>query len=127
MVRRCQCAPGHPDYPHYAGRGITVCAAWQDFDAFAAHMGPYPGKGWSLDRIDNNDGYRPGNVRWATAKVQNRNRSNTLRDCDIADIRALYHGDCRRKRGGLSQQALADMYGVGKTTIWHIVCGATWR
>ena len=63
-----------PNYFRYGGRGITVCDEWRDdFQAFWAYMGDPP-KGMSIDRIDNEKGYEPGNVRWATNKQQMRNR-----------------------------------------------------
>ncbi len=63
------------DYAHWGGRGITVCDAWRDdFAAFFAHVGVRPSRGHSIDRIDNERGYEPGNVRWATYSQQNNNR-----------------------------------------------------
>jgi hypothetical protein len=60
----------------YVKRGIGVCEEWATFGAFREyalkHLGPRP-RGMSLDRIDNNKGYEPGNVRWATATEQQRN------------------------------------------------------
>jgi hypothetical protein len=78
MVRRCHDARTAA-YPNYGGRGITVCAAWRrDFLAFAAHIGPRPTKRHSLDRINNDRGYEPGNVRWAEPDVQQNNRRGLL-------------------------------------------------
>jgi hypothetical protein len=76
MNARCRYTQ-HPKYRHYGGRGITVCQEWRaDFPAFLAAitaLGPRP-PGWSLDRIDNERGYEPGNIRWASALMQRRNQ-----------------------------------------------------
>lgn len=74
MLSRCQ-NPNGECYQNYGGRGITVCARWQLFSNFYADIGDKPA-GMSLDRIDNNDGYHPGNCRWATRTQQNRNKRN---------------------------------------------------
>jgi len=62
-------------YPNYGGRGITVCERWRgSFDNFLADMGESPGPEFSLDRIDVDGNYEPGNCRWATRKEQRANR-----------------------------------------------------
>lgn len=52
-----------------------MCEEWREsFEAFFAHVGPRPSLAYSLDRIDNDRGYEPGNVRWATDSEQQQNR-----------------------------------------------------
>lgn len=71
-------------YPIYGGRGITVCDEWiGSFNDFFAHVGLRPSSSHSLDRIDSNKGYEPGNVRWADIFQQNNNkRTNVTVDVD---------------------------------------------
>lgn len=70
----------HLQFKYYGARGIFVCQEWMDsFEVFLAHVGQRPGRGYSLDRIDNNKGYFPGNVRWATRiEQENNKRSNRI-------------------------------------------------
>jgi hypothetical protein len=73
MKGRCY-DPNDISFPNYGGRGIRVCDRWKDDPiAFMDDMGPRPGKGWSLDRIDSSSDYSPENCRWATRTTQNRN------------------------------------------------------
>lgn len=76
---RARCAnPKNPDYKSYGGRGISVCERWQDFSIFLSDMGERPSKNHSLDRIDNDGNYEPGNVRWATIQEQASNTSRSV-------------------------------------------------
>jgi len=62
---------------NYGGRGITVSPLWDDFQVFLKDIGDAPSASHSLDRIDVDGNYEPGNVQWATAKEQARNRRST--------------------------------------------------
>jgi len=73
MKQRCT-NPRKREWPHYGGRGITVCDRWMNsFVAFFSDVGPRPSPGHSLDRIDVNGNYAPDNVRWATHQQQVEN------------------------------------------------------
>lgn len=75
MLNRCY-NPTVERYPHYGGRGITVCTRWRGekgFENFLADMGNAPTPKHSIDRRDNSGNYTPSNCRWATATEQHRN------------------------------------------------------
>jgi hypothetical protein len=85
MKSRCS-NPKHPDYHNYGGRGIKVCEKWKgSYEAFLRDIGRRPSPMHSLDRARNSQGYKPGNVRWATTAQQNQNTRLT-RDLTINGV-----------------------------------------
>lgn len=94
MVQRCT-NPKSRQFRDYGGRGITVCAEWRTFEAFARDMGERPSADHSLDRIDNNAGYSPSNCRWSTRKENNSNRRNCIYVMD-GEERVTLREYCRR-------------------------------
>lgn len=68
--------PNDDAYPHYGGRGITICERWESFENFLTDMGPRPAE-HSLDRIDPDGNYEASNCRWADDLTQGRNRRGT--------------------------------------------------
>lgn len=79
MLARCT-NPNRKDWDNYGGRGITVCKRWAtSFEAFLEDMGRRPSSKHSLDRIDTEGNYEPGNVRWADDFQQSQNRRNIVK------------------------------------------------
>lgn len=78
MIQRCT-NPNDPDCADYGGRGIRVCHRWAiSFLDFCEDMGPRPTPKHSIDRIDTNGDYEPGNCRWATDAQQTRNKRSNI-------------------------------------------------
>ena len=71
MIRRCS-DPNRQNWKYYGGRGIAVCERWHDFASFMEEMGP--SNGLTIDRINNDGNYEPGNCLWASMKQQCANR-----------------------------------------------------
>lgn len=101
MVQR---ARGHRA-ESYVDRGIGMCERWLKFESFLEDMGHPPGGGYSLERIDNNLGYEPGNCKWLPMSEQWRNRSTT----------ALYDYEGRK----LSLREISEVCGVKEATLRH--------
>lgn len=89
MLQRCN-NPKASGYVNYGGRGIRVCARWATFEHFLADVGPRPEGKYSLDRINNERDYEPGNCRWATKQEQQRNRrASRLNPEKVRQIREM--------------------------------------
>lgn len=76
MLQRCE-NPKAADYERYGGRGIKIAAEWHEFMRFLSDMGERP-NGTTLDRIDVNGNYQPGNCKWSTPSQQQRNRGDAV-------------------------------------------------
>lgn len=127
MLQRCGNA-SRADWSRYGGRRIGVCERWYSFDNFLADMGPCPER-LTLDRIDNNGNYEPGNCRWTTWEQQVRNRrpnsgelhpNAKLTVDDVVEIRRL-------SRRGVTQRRLGTRFGVSGANVGYIVRGQAWR
>lgn len=118
MVARCA-NRDHPAYKDYGARGIDVCSRWLDFETFYREFGVLrPSSKHSIDRIDNDKGYAPGNVRWALPEVQQNNRRDTKR---IAFAGLVLSQSQWAKKIGLSGSALASRLKSG----WPIAAALT--
>ncbi len=122
-----------PQFADYGGRGISVSPEWvASFESFIAHIGRRPSPQHSIDRIENDGNYEPGNVRWATSATQNRNRRNnhwvtfngktlTLEDW-ARDCSTTGKNEGRRGFAILGQNETGT-----KGTGWKIFCGSPKR
>lgn len=90
-----RCTEGSSDAANYFDRGIRVAPEWLGREGairFLNHIGTRPSSAHSLDRIDNDGNYEPGNVRWATRRMQSMNRSRVSKISDHALLR-----ECKRR------------------------------
>lgn len=85
--------PKNLAYRYYGGRGITICARWKNsFKAFIDDMGPRPSPRHSIDRINNDGHYEPGNCRWALPREQaaNTRKAKAYRNAILAEFSEIY-------------------------------------
>lgn len=109
MRNRCE-NPSFPKFHQYGGRGVRVCERWHTFENFIADMGDPPTDRHTIDRIDSNGNYEPGNCRWATTYEQARNTSQ--------NHWITHNGErlCLRDwaaRAGMTSQALGSRLRLG--------------
>ena len=77
IIHRCY-YPSQASYKYYGARGIKMCDEWKNnyfaFYDYVSQLDRFGEEGMTLDRIDNEKGYEPGNVRWATQAEQNKHK-----------------------------------------------------
>lgn len=89
MKQRCYYVP-NKEYKNYGGRGIKVCDEWlNSFSMFFAYIGKKPTPAHSLDRIDTNGNYEPGNVKWSTSIEQMNNTSRNIYITYLGETKSL--------------------------------------
>lgn len=114
------------EYQYYGARGITICSEWKDFVTFAADMGPHPGKGWSLERRNNNEGYSKQNCCWANRVAQARNtRLVKLTKSAADEIRSRYIRGVNQYTLGNSRE-LIEEFGICASTLSYVVRRQRW-
>ena len=105
--------PTSAHYGRYGALGIGIHHEWLIYENFAAYMGQPPSSYHSIDRIDNSQGYVPGNVRWATAKEQASNRSTSI--FVLVDGNSVTLSDAARILN-ISKSTASRWYSQGKLT-----------
>lgn len=102
MISRCH-NPADANFANYGGRGIVVCDRWRNSPAaFIDDIGPRPA-GLTIDRVDNDGNYEPGNVRWSSRAEQARNRRNNV-EVEIDGVKANLADVCAAR--GLPYSAI---------------------
>lgn len=112
MVQRCS-NPKATHFEYYGGRGIGVCERWSNsFDLFLSDVGPRPGPGFSLDRIDNSRGYEPGNVRWAS-RIDQMQNTRRARKIEFMGQSVTVSAACRMAAVGVTPQTAIRRLNLG--------------
>lgn len=123
MLQRCR-RPETDGFERYGGRGINITERWKGpngFVNFLRDMGPRPPR-TTLDRINNDGNYEPGNCRWATPETQARNRPGytKLSEEIAANVRTMH-------ANGVRQFQIAQQLGLSSNTVSRIVTGKIWK
>lgn len=120
MIQRCEVA-SCISYKNYGAKGVRVCDRWKSVASFIEDMGEKPDSSYTLDRIDPNKGYEPGNCRWASRKEQSRKRPHYVK-LDMQQARQI-----RRLRGeGVAIKNIAQDFGVSIHTVKKIIYNEYW-
>ena len=120
MLDRCR-NPNCQKYKWYGGKGITVCDQWLKFENFLKDMGDPP-KNMTLDRIDNDGNYEPGNCRWIKWVEQGQNKSNVkLNGLKVKIIKILL------KKSPLTHENIAKYFDVTRPNITAIASRRIWK
>jgi hypothetical protein len=118
MKARCK-NPGNANWHNYGGRGIAVCPEWsgkKGFKRFLADMGPRPSPSHSIDRINNDGHYEPGNCRWATSKEQCRNTRFNRFETILGVTKCIADWS---EVSGHSGETVRRLLGTGRSNRWH--------
>ena len=119
MLNRCN-NPEAGDYKYYGARGIKVCKNWEEsrdsFSEYVMNLPNFGKEGYSIDRIDNNGNYEPGNVKYSTSKEQGNNkRNNRIVTYDGVNMTLSEFCDTYCKSLGMTFNYVRDRLNLGFT------------
>jgi len=119
MIERCS-DENCEGFKNYGGRGITFAPHWRSFSGFIADMGPMPGRGFTIERIDVNGNYEPSNCIWLLKSLQSRNtRRNKLNPDLVKDLLIA-------KSAGVKVRHWARQNGIPESAAYRAASGDTW-
>lgn len=113
MKNRCR-NPKQDSYKSHGARGIKVCERWEKFSAFYEDMGPRPNADYSIDRINNDGNYEPGNCRWATIFQQSVNKG-LMKTNTSGYIGVSFHKKVKKWRAYVTRDYKVNFFGLYTT------------